>query len=353
MSKLIFRSLLALALSIPSLAGAAPAPGWRTVEIPTTHSFFWRYIPASLDTSRPVPLVLFFHGAGANPTSYRSFVEGAADAAGLVVVMPKSSGLGWGTSTDAQTVAEMLRLTRAELTVDDRRVAVAGHSAGGAYAYLLACSGSDYSAVFTLASPFYPVASLADPSYKPPVRMYYGTADPNYTGGAYANLKSQWNRLGVPWEEDVEPGYGHSTWPDASMADGFLFLAGKSRPAADTPPPPCVSTATALCLNNGRFRVEVSWEVKGQSGVGTVVPGASADSGLFWFFNADNWELMVKVLNGCARGGHYWVFAAATTDVHYVLTVTDTATGQVKRYENPAGRPSPATTDTTAFPTCP
>ena len=352
MSKLILRSLLALALFIPSLAGAAPAPGWRTIEIPATNSFFWRYIPAGVDTSRPVPLVLFFHGAGANPTSYRTFVQGAADAAGVVVVMPKSSGLGWGTSTDAQTVSEMLRLTRTELTLDDRRVAVAGHSAGGAYAYLLAYAGSDYSAVFTLGSPFYPVASLADPSYKPPVRMYYGTTDPNYTGGSYANLKSQWNRLGVPWEDDIEPGYGHSTWPDASMTDGFLFLAGKSRPAPE-PVSTCVSTATSLCLNRGRFRAEVSWDVRDLSGVGMVVPGASADSGLFWFFGADNWELMVKVLDGCVRNGHYWVFSAATTDVHYVLTVTDTATGKVKTYENPAGRPAPAVTDTTAFATCP
>jgi len=33
--------------------------------------------------------------------------------------------------------------------------------------------------------------------------------------------------------------------------------------------------------------------------------------------------------------------------------VTDTANGKVKRYENPAGHPSAATTDTGAFATCP
>lgn len=354
MSKPIFRSVLPFLLALfflPALADAAPAPGWRTVQIPVTSSFFWRYIPATLDTSRPVPLVLFFHGAGANPTSYRNFVQGAADAAGCVVVMPKASGLGWGTPKDAQTVAETLRLTREELTLDDRRIAVAGHSAGGAYAYLLAYSGSAYSAVFTLAASFYPVASVTDPSYKPPIRMYYGKADPNYTNGAYTNLKAQWNRLGVSWEEDVVAGYGHSDWPDASMADGFLFLAGKSRPAAV--PPVCVSSATTLCLSGGRFRVEVSWEGSGRSGSGKVVPGASANSGVFSFANAVNWELMVKVVDACGRNGRYWVYAAAMTDIHHVLTVTDTATGQVKRYESPAGRLSPAMIDTDAFPGCP
>lgn len=354
MSKLVFRSVLPLALAVfflPALADATPAPGWRTVQIPATNSFFWRYIPANLDTSRSVPLILFFHGAGANPTSYRTFVQGAADAAGCVVVMPKASGLGWGTPKDAQTVTETLRLTRGELTLDDRKIAVAGHSAGGAYAYLLAYSGSAYSAVFTLAASFYPVASVTDPSYKPPIRMYYGKSDPNYTNGAYANLKAQWNRLGVTWEEDVVAGYGHASWPDASMADGFLFLVGKSRPAVA--PAVCVSSATTLCLNRNRFRVEVSWEGSGLSGTGKVVPGASANSGVFSFANAANWELMVKVVDACGRNGRYWVYFAAMTDIHHVLTVTDTTTGQVKRYESPAGRLSPATIDMDAFPACP
>ena len=115
----------------------------------------------------------------------------------------------------------------------------------------------------------------------------------------------------------------------------------------------CVADATHLCLQKGRFRVEASWDANGASGSGQAVPGASADSGLFWFFAPDNWELMVKVLDGCAVNSRYWVFAAGTTDVHYVLTVTDTLTGTVARYENPAGKPSPAVTDAGAFQTCP
>jgi len=123
---------------------------------------------------------------------------------------------------------------------------------------------------------------------------------------------------------------------------------GKSRAAAG-----CVADATHLCLQQGRFRVEAAWGAGGTSGKGQVVPGSSADSGLLWFFSPDNWELMVKVLDGCAVNGHYWVFAAGTTDVHYVLTVTDTLTGSVARYENPAGKAAAAVTDVSAFQTCP
>ena len=62
---------------------------------------------------------------------------------------------------------------------------------------------------------------------------------------------------------------------------------------------------------------------------------------------------MVKVLDGCGVNGHYWVFAAATTNVEYTLRVEDTATGHVRRYENPLGVSSPAVTDTMAFAGCP
>ena len=86
---------------------------------------------------------------------------------------------------------------------------------------------------------------------------------------------------------------------------------------------------------------------------GRVVPFGSDDSGLFYFFNPDNWELLVKVLDGCGVNGHWWVFFAATTNVEFELRVTDTSTGEVVPYANPLGHRADAVTDTAAFATCP
>ncbi|MFL6194897.1 MAG: hypothetical protein ACJ75H_12050 [Thermoanaerobaculia bacterium] len=330
---------------------AEVVPGWSKVAIPSTGSYYWRYVPTTVDTTKPLPLVLFLHGAGSKPESYRTLVAPSAEEVGVVVALPKSSSdIGWGVGPDRQTVAETSRMVREELSIDGLRVSIGGHSAGGAYSYQLAYAASDYNAVFSLAAPFYPVSTVADATYKPPIRMYYGTTDPNFIHGSAANLESQWNRLGVAWEEDVQEGYGHGSWPTSSMTAGFQFLASKSRPAAAAG---CTPGDTRLCLNRGRFRVEAAWDADGSSGPGKVVPGASADSGLFWFFTADNWEVMVKVLDACAMNGRYWVFAAGTTNLHYVLTVTDTLTGEVAAYENPAGRAAAAVTDTDAFKTCP
>ncbi|MDY7095672.1 MAG: VWA domain-containing protein [Acidobacteriota bacterium] len=117
---------------------------------------------------------------------------------------------------------------------------------------------------------------------------------------------------------------------------------------------PCVEGPTTLCLNQGRFEVEVDWlDRAGNTGPGRTVACGTDDSGLFWFFDPENWEMLVKVLNGCGVNGHYWTFFAATTNVGYDLTVRDTQTGLQKTYSNTLGVSSPAITDTSAFATCP
>jgi len=115
------------------------------------------------------------------------------------------------------------------------------------------------------------------------------------------------------------------------------------------------TTSSALCLSGNRFLVSSKWWTisDGNRGNGTIVPGSSADSGNVWFFGPNNWELLVKVLDGCPVNNRKWVFSAATTDQHYVLVVTDVKSGQTKRYFNYGGNAAPAITDTEAFATCP
>ena len=115
----------------------------------------------------------------------------------------------------------------------------------------------------------------------------------------------------------------------------------------------CEASATRLCLRQNRFRVEVDWrDFEGDVGAGRVVGYQASDSGLFWFFDPENWELMVKVLDGCGFNDRFWVFASASTNVEYTLRVTDTATGDTKSYFNPLGTLAPAVADTGALATC-
>ena len=114
-------------------------------------------------------------------------------------------------------------------------------------------------------------------------------------------------------------------------------------PAVAAAPVPGAGTACgggpgALCLLDGRFRVEVEWtdQRSGDSGVGTAIPFTDR-SGFFWFFNDENIELVVKMLDGRQVNGKFWVFYGALSDVEYTITVTDTGTGEHAEYHNPPG----------------
>jgi formate-dependent nitrite reductase cytochrome c552 subunit len=186
---------------------------------------------------------------------------------------------------------------------------------------------------------------------------------------------------------DVVPAMGES-FPLYNAANPFLIKAGwnwnlvhndgslgvhnplftfqvldRSMDALTSGLEPCGPDADTMCLQGNRFKVEVTWRTQdGSTGSGMVAPCGTDDSGIFYFFSDNNWEMLFKVLNGCSINDHYWVFFAATTNVEFTTRVTDTLTGFAKSYSssgesieytNPLGQPANAVTDTTAFATCP
>jgi hypothetical protein len=117
---------------------------------------------------------------------------------------------------------------------------------------------------------------------------------------------------------------------------GEPFDAGAGPATAAAASGSCTPTPQNLCLLGSRFQVRARWQTSTGSGQGAVVP-QSDQSGTFWFFDPGNVELLVKVIDGRALTGHFWVFYGALSDVEYWVTVTDTATGASKRYHNPPG----------------
>jgi hypothetical protein len=136
---------------------------------------------------------------------------------------------------------------------------------------------------------------------------------------------------------------------DVVVTDDFIF--GEPVPA---PAVTCLGDATTLCFNNGRFEVTVEFATAaGGERKPARVLRLGADSGALWFFSPNNNEMLVKVLNACSINSRFWVYAAAATDVEFVITVTDTDENVTKTYTNPFGTRAAAITDTDAFATCP
>lgn len=90
----------------------------------------------------------------------------------------------------------------------------------------------------------------------------------------------------------------------------------------------------------------------GESGAGQAAT-ITADTGTFSFFDPDNLEVVVKVLDACPSPfARFWVFATALTDVATNLEVEDVVSGARRAYFTGPGQSFPPLQDTDAFATC-
>jgi hypothetical protein len=124
----------------------------------------------------------------------------------------------------------------------------------------------------------------------------------------------------------------------------------------------CIPSDTVMCIDDlpgdNRFKVTASFHTVqggGHAGSGQEIPLKTLGvihGGLFWFFSADNPEMVVKMVNGCGVNGFYWVFVSAGTNVGFTVTVKDTAFGGTKTYTNNDLTPATPVQDTAAISGC-
>ncbi len=168
--------------------------------------------------------------------------------------------------------------------------------------------------------------------------------DPIATGTVYAGTDagvfrstdagSSWQALNdgltdlQVWSLAVDPG-SSTVYAGTATSGVFRLASGGSS----------VCGGGALCLLDGRFEVRASFRAD-SSALNTLAGPLvlTSSTGAFWFFDSDNIELVVKVLDGRSVNGKFWVFYGALSNVEYTITVTDTLTGAVKTYFNPQGQ---------------
>ena len=119
-------------------------------------------------------------------------------------------------------------------------------------------------------------------------------------------------------------------------------------PPPDPPTSGCTPTTTALRFDGG-YEVSMCYRTpEGNEGQAKSGIWASSQSGLLWFFNRENAEVLVKVLDGCAHNGHRWVFVAPVTTLEFNLLVTG-PNGHRWTHSNQQNVTAAAKSDTSAF----
>ncbi|HUP23732.1 MAG TPA: FG-GAP-like repeat-containing protein [Thermoanaerobaculia bacterium] len=194
------------------------------------------------------------------------------------------------------------------------------------------------------------------------------TAEPGAAVAAGSTILGRFFTGGLPSGEEVvvaeTEADSEPELPDVSLSDAdqatvvYTRRGGGGRRLASTTIEPalargvCGDQPTELCLQQARFGLRVSWaDGDQQTGLGQPV-ALTSDTGYFWFFAPSNVELVVKVLDGCAINGHFWVFVGGLTDVGVSMVVDDVASGVSRSYFKAAGESFEPILDTAAFATC-
>ena len=137
-------------------------------------------IPRRVPRTRPVPLLIFLHGASQNGARMLTRIGPAAEQAGVAVLAPDSRNGTWDAirgdfGEDVAFLNRALEHVYARLAVDPARLAIGGFSDGASYAISLGLANGDLFPRIAAFSPGFVIS--AEPHGKPRFFVSHGTSD--------------------------------------------------------------------------------------------------------------------------------------------------------------------------------
>jgi polyhydroxybutyrate depolymerase len=258
----MMRSFLILLMVLAGEAAALePGDHSRSLDVGGGERSYLVHVPPQYDPASPMPVVLAFHGGGANAENMVAFsgLDGKADQAGFIVVYPEGSGrlprmltfnagncCGHAAARSIDDVA-FTRLVLEDLeriaNVDRRRVFATGMSNGAMMCYRLASELSDrIAAIAPVAGPM--GTKDCRPGQAVSVMHFHGDAD------EFAPFKGGRGR-GPSGTDFFSVQHSIDAW----------VAANGCRPTPQTTPLPDRAgdgtTAKAICYGSGRDNAEV------------------------------------------------------------------------------------------------
>ena len=196
-SKTEFRQAIAKGYQAPTATSGKLAAGdsLRVVKVGNADRRYRVHVPKSYDPTKPIPVIIGFHGGGGNPESMimLSGLNKKSDEAGFIVVYPYGTGRerdrgltfnGGGCCgyahqrkiDDIGFVVAMLADLQSAGNIDKNRIYATGISNGGIMTYYVASELSErIAAIAPVAGPM--MTDTCTPKRPVPVMHFHGTGD--------------------------------------------------------------------------------------------------------------------------------------------------------------------------------
>ena len=223
-----------LCLTILALLALAPTISPKddiTKELITSNGktrAYYLYVPSTIQTSTPAPLIVMLHGSGRTGISLVEKWKDLAKKEGIIIVGPDSLDTrGWGSPQDGpQYLYELVEQLRTKYPVNPRRIYLFGHSAGASFSLHMSLLESEY---FAAAAIHAGALSNEDDGLielakrKTPISIQVGDSDQYFPLAAVRATKDRLNAAGfsvelieIPnhdhWYYDMAPKINRTAW---------------------------------------------------------------------------------------------------------------------------------------------
>lgn len=226
----------------------------RLVTVEGKASAYQVYVPKTYDRRKPLPVILFLHGAGERgvdgllqtEVGLGSAIRRQADRYPAIVVFPQAAPQTLWQGPPARAALAALDRTMREFRIDRRRVYLAGLSMGGNGAWHLAYNHPDRFAAMVVICGFVtprgpllpiPPATETDPFGAVarkvagiPVWLVHGDADPTVSVEESRRMASALKSAGANVTYRELPGVAHNAWDPAFRSEELpRWLFGQAK----------------------------------------------------------------------------------------------------------------------------
>ena len=171
------------------------------------------FVPKSVKSGTPAPLIVLLHGSGRNGFSLVDKWKDLAARDGIVLVGPDSLNTSvWNSPVDGPDfLHDLVESIKSRYTINPRRVYLFGHSGGAVFALYMSLLESQYFAAAAIHAGAIarndPVIAVA--KRKTPIAIFVGTKDRFFPLEAVRGTRDDLNKQGFAVELTEMPNHDH------------------------------------------------------------------------------------------------------------------------------------------------
>lgn len=174
---------------------------------------FYLFVPESVKSGTPAPLIVLLHGSGRNGLSLVDKWKDLAAKEGIILVGPDSLDTSvWSSPVDGPDfLRDLVENIKSKYAINPRRVYLFGHSGGAVFALYMSLLESQY---FAAAAIHAGALAKKDPAIsvakrKTPIAIFVGTRDRFFPLEDVRGTRDDLNRQGFAVELTEMPGHDH------------------------------------------------------------------------------------------------------------------------------------------------